>query len=561
MNKILKYIFGVVAGVAVLTSCSEEWLNTAPTDEVGTSTAFETTANITNVMNSIAETMSTQHSYYDQGFNGEGYVMNRIGEYPGPYFVYAGMGSGWAPIFNMEWLDRDSMYIYYSWNYYYTLISIANDILAYVDAAEGTEAEKQFLKAQALTYRAYSYWRLCTIHACRWIDSNNGAADGVVLRLEPTTGDCPIASLKDCYDQILLDVKTAVELFDQSGMDRPATDVWQPNKAVANAVWARAALEIQDWDTAAAKAVEARANYPLMDNAAYGAGFATPTSEWIWGSYGDPSEQLYYWSFGTQYSYNGYYAGASSYGAGSIERNVINQIPDTDFRKNLFIHEGIFAAAGIDYETLLADYCYSDGCIEPYNYDETTGKPVSYNAAGAVILDHIAKYAGINTEENPAYYSDYVYVGAHLKFGVIAQPGVSYLPFIRSSEMYLIEAEAEYRKGASGAAKAQAALVALNKTSGRNPEYTCTKTGDELFEEIKLYRALELWGEGFSWFDYKRWGIGFTRLPFGAGGSFNVANAGTYGPNDFNNWIYKIPKIETDYNKGIKNPGSEEVEE
>ena len=101
MNKIIKYLFGVVAGVAMLTSCSEDYLNTAPTDQVGTATAFETTANVANVINGMAEIMSTQHSYYGQGFNGEAYVMNRIGEYPGPYYVYAGMGSGWAPIFNM----------------------------------------------------------------------------------------------------------------------------------------------------------------------------------------------------------------------------------------------------------------------------------------------------------------------------------------------------------------------------------------------------------------------------------------------------------------------------
>lgn len=555
MNKIIKYVFGVVAGVAVLTSCSEDYLNTAPTDQVGTSTAFETTANITNVMNGIAEIMSTQHSYYGQGFNGEAYVMNRIGEYPGPNFVYAGMGSGWAPIFNMAWLDRDSQYIYYSWYYYYSIISNANDIIAYVDAAEGLETEKQFLKAQALTYRAFAYWRLCTIHACRWIDSNNGEADGVVLRLDTATGDCPLSSLKECYDQIFKDLDDAVKLYDQSGMDRPANAVWQPNKAVANAVWARAALEVQDWDTAAAKAVEARANYPLMDNAAYGAGFATPTSEWIWGSYGDSTEQLWYYSFGTQYAYNGYYAGtAYSYGAGSIERNIINQIPDTDFRKNLFVHEGVFAAAGVDLQTLIDNYCYADGLVYPYGGGaDGTG----FNDAWKAGIAHIEKYAGINDEANPAYGTGYFYVNSHLKFGVFAQPGVSYIPFIRSSEMYLIEAEAEYRKGASGAAKAQAALVALNATSGRNPGYTCTKTGDELFEEIKLYRAFELWGEGFSWFDYKRWGLGFTRKAFGQGGSFNVANAMEFKPNECNNWVYKIPKLETDYNKGINANGAE----
>ena len=66
-----------------------------------------------------------------------------------------------------------------------------------------------------------------------------------------------------------------------------------------------------------------------------------------------------------------------------------------------------------------------------------------------------------------------------------------------------------------------------------------------------------MWGEGFSWFDYKRWGLGFTRKAFGQGGSFNVANAMEFKPNECNNWVYKIPKLETDYNKGINANGAE----
>jgi DNA repair protein RecN (Recombination protein N) len=49
---------------------------------------------------------------------------------------------------------------------------------------------------------------------------------------------------------------------------------------------------------------------------------------------------------------------------------------------------------------------------------------------------------------------------------------------------------------------AQKALEELNQT--RQPGYTCTKTGDDLFKEIVNYRELELWGEGFNWFDYVR---------------------------------------------------------
>ena len=79
------------------------------------------------------------------------------------------------------------------------------------------------------------------------------------------------------------------------------------------------------------------------------------------------------------------------------------------------------------------------------------------------------------------YQAGYMYLGGQLKFFVFDTPGVSYLPFIRSSEMVLVEAEANYFL--SNEAAARDALIELNATSGRNPEYTCNKTGDALWND------------------------------------------------------------------------------
>ena len=101
-------------------------------------------------------------------------------------------------------------------------------------------------------------------------------------------------------------------------------------------------------------------------------------------------------------------------------------------------------------------------------------------------------------------------------------------------------------------AAAQAALVALNKTSGRDPEYTCTKTGTELLNEIKLYRRVELWGEGFDWFDMKRWKDTLVRHNPNEGGNFLATLAVTIKPEEKNEWRFVIPTRETDYNKAVK---------
>lgn len=220
----------------------------------------------------------------------------------------------------------------------------ANIILANIDNAEGTEAERNFVKASALTFRAYAFEKLVHYYCWRWQDSNNGASQGIVLRLDESTGGQGYATLAETYAQIYKDLDEAIMLFEQSGMDRNASQVWMPNINVAHAIYARAALTKQDYTKALTEAKLARQNYPLMSNAEYHAGFCNPTSEWIFGSFGSAQENNWYWSYGTQYACNGYYANAAgaANGAGSIGRELINRIPNNDARKALFLTEDKF---------------------------------------------------------------------------------------------------------------------------------------------------------------------------------------------------------------------------
>ncbi len=59
----------------------------------------------------------------------------------------------------------NSIYDAYAWYYYYTIAGNANTILANIDNAEGTEAERDFVKASALTFRAYAFENWYTIIA------------------------------------------------------------------------------------------------------------------------------------------------------------------------------------------------------------------------------------------------------------------------------------------------------------------------------------------------------------------------------------------------------------
>ena len=540
MKKIINKLFAgsLLAGMMLVSSCAGDYLDTAPTDSTGATDAVGTTANAMKALNGIAKIMTTQHSYFGGGFAGENNIMIQYESYPSENYNYNYYASGWSPIFNQEFHTRtNSIYDAYAWYYYYTIAGNANTILANIDNAEGTEAERNFVKASALTFRAYAFEKLVHYYCWRWQDSNNGASQGIVLRLDESTGGQGYATLAETYAQIYKDLDEAIMLFEQSGMDRNASQVWMPNINVAHAIYARAALTKQDYTKALTEAKLARQNYPLMSNAEYHAGFCNPTSEWIFGSFGSAQENNWYWSYGTQYACNGYYANAAgaANGAGSIGRELINRIPNNDARKALFLTEDKFPG-----------YNFNDGSAMDLGYG-ILGMGDDEKKADA-LWEEAAAYCqkmAVSGLEAP-YQAGYMYLGGQLKFYVFDTPGVSYLPFIRSSEMVLVEAEANYFLNDETAARA--ALVELNATSGRNPEYTCDKSGEALWNEIMDYRELELWGEGFAWSDYKRWNRDIVRHSFAEGGNAHISVAKTIPASGINKWTWDVPLNETDYN-------------
>ena len=540
MKKIINKLFAgsLLAGMMLVSSCAGDYLDTAPTDSTGATDAVGTTANAMKALNGIAKIMTTQHSYFGGGFAGENNIMIQYESYPSENYNYNYYASGWSPIFNQEFHTRtNSIYDAYAWYYYYTIAGNANTILANIDNAEGTEAERNFVKASALTFRAYAFEKLVHYYCWRWQDSNNGASQGIVLRLDESTGGQGYATLAETYAQIYKDLDEAIMLFEQSGMDRNASQVWMPNINVAHAIYARAALTKQGYTKALTEAKLARQNYPLMSNAEYHAGFCNPTSEWIFGSFGSAQENNWYWSYGTQYACNGYYANAAgaANGAGSIGRELINRIPNDDARKALFLTEDKFPG-----------YNFNDGSAMDLGYG-ILGMGDDEKKADA-LWEEAAAYCqkmAVSGLEAP-YQAGYMYLGGQLKFYVFDTPGVSYLPFIRSSEMVLVEAEANYFLNDETAARA--ALVELNATSGRNPEYTCDKSGEALWNEIMDYRELELWGEGFAWSDYKRWNRDIVRHSFAEGGNAHISVAKTIPASGVNKWTWDVPLNETDYN-------------
>jgi hypothetical protein len=216
------FAFGAVAG-----SCSSDYLDTNPTSSVGTVTTFATTENVKLAVNGIAETMATQHYAYS-GTCGEGEIKMKFGEYPGPNYYYNRYASGWATVMNGNlMINANSFYSSYCWYYYYSIIGSANSIIMHVDEAKGTDADKQFLKAQALTFRAYGYEQLIQFYTKRWQDTK-GSDVIIPLRLDESTGELAASATSEVYKQVYTDLNDAIDLFTKSGEDRSGSDVWLP---------------------------------------------------------------------------------------------------------------------------------------------------------------------------------------------------------------------------------------------------------------------------------------------------------------------------------------------
>ncbi len=511
MKKILKISIAALSGAMLLVSCSKDYMNTTPTSSTATATIFESTKNAALAINGICKLMTRQY-LGSQGFNGEGTIKLYTGEYPGDNF-FTNL-PGWASVINATLHDsKTSTYNYYNWYYYYMLIGNANAIIANIDNATGEDNEKQFIKAQALSFRAYSYMMLLQVYSVRWSDSSNGSADGVVLRLDTSTDEMPLSTMAECYKQIYADLDEAISLFTSSELTPDSGDNFSPSIDMAYATYARAALNRQDYSTALAMAAKARANHPLMSNAEYKQGFSTPNKEWIWSCYGAADETLYYYSYFAYVSYNSSASAVRTYPK-CISKEVYDKIPETDLRRGMF--------------------------LDPKDY--------SYTKSSGLAGKDLDAYA---RSLYPKIYSTAkVYAYMNFKFANVEQPGVGNLNNFRSAEMYLIEAEANYFLKDEKAA--QNSLNALTRDSGRDAAYNCTATGTDLLEEIKLYRRIELFGEGFNWFDLKRWGDSLKRSSPDDGGNYLAVLAVSYDAKDKNNWTWIIPSRETDYNKLIK---------
>ena len=439
MKRVFKYTFlGLLAGGMLLTtSCSEERIETSPTQSMSGQGLLANGNAALVALNGIYREM------YTAGWSTTGNThqcfgitaYNLCADVMGEDHIMGAQGSGWFwydCLYNVKgFYDRSTWRSYDLWYAYYNWIANANYIIAAEETMEGTSSEVNYAIGQAYAIRAYSYFMLSQYFA-RTLKGHESEMC-VPIYTEPTTPETkgqPRATNAEVYAQIDSDIQKAVSLLQGTEQQNSA----HIGYAVALGIQARIALVENDWQTAktAAKAAIAASGCSVLPTASFTGMNNASAANVMWGA-GIIADQVgMYASFFAHMDFE-----ADKYGSSApklINKELYAKMNPTDTRRNWWV-SGVSSAG---------------------------------------LLQEKFKFADVST-----WMGDYI--------------------FMRVEEMYLTAAEAECRLGDEAAAKEDLMAVmslrdpdystnktgtALGKTSA-----TADETGS-LLEEILIQRRI-----------------------------------------------------------------------
>jgi hypothetical protein len=543
MSHILKTSF-LVFFILFMTSCEEEFLERTPTDAISATDALASVENMQLVLNGVHRGMYSQsqtifpggntaianeHWYVPQGDNLSGILIHSANA----------NNLGWRD--NAQWnghtiptaLSNEIM-----WYHRYNIIAHANLLINGIAESDFADTpERSEVLGQAYAYRAYAYLSLVQHFAKGYLIGNPASDPGVPLlfKTESPFTSQPRSTVQQIYDQIKLDLDASIKAFG-SGTGRTgggAAAKSQLNINVAHGIKARMALSTGDWATAASSASAARVGFPLMGEADWLSGFNTNNlPEVIWGSNVIGAETTFFRSY--FYLICNTFNGSQNRGNPKIaDRRMVDAIPATDFRRKAFLanapNTNNSASNGIG------------GFSRNTNPLYTT--QAQFNAAVASIKSTYGMTSGHNTHPY-----------MHVKF-LNANPGSidpDDIIYMRTAEMYLIEAEAQAMQGNISAAQTALQGLVSKRDTGFNASAFTTQNA--LMAQIKFQRHLELWGEGFGYTDKIRWDEGIDHAANGGSGASEVLYQRAYQvekPSVNNDWIFKIPQAEINANPNL----------
>lgn len=502
MKKLI-YILSLV-GLLGFNSCADE-LNTEPTDKVSGSTIFEDVTSAKSAINGVYRLLYTAgwSSSWATENNGQTGIQLLADLMAEDHLMYS-QGQGW--FYEDYRLNVHADYTHKSgrsyavWNFYYTIISNVNYIIAAEETMGGDPQERDNIVGQAYAMRAFCYFYLIQLYQQTY--EGHEDAPGVPVYTEPTAAGSegkPRGTVQETYDQINSDINRAIELLEGKSQGH----ISNVDYYVANGFKARIALVQHDYATAAAAAAEAlkKNGLKLASISELGGNNDTGVSDVMWGCEITTDQTSGFAGFFSHMDADatGMYASTAQK---CISSGLYNLIPDTDTRKAAWFREPLA----------------KDG----------TGSMVSYCQLKFKMADYTT------------WTGDYL--------------------LMRAEEMVLIKAEAECHQGQYSEARATISQLGdlrdtnfaerLASRTDANTYNTNTNAPlKTLMDEILFQRRVELWGEAGRIFDLQRLGLGYNRVYEGSNHTETVSTKNTDVASPL--FIFPLPQSELDGNENI----------
>ena len=467
MKTVSKYFFLAVAACLSLTAC-ESMMDLHPegatkTDALKQDAYNKIPANAAAEINAIYAQMIALYAGGTTGHNDFGVAScMMLLESEGQDWIGPNTGYNWFAYSDFYARNYNATVNLLMWNTYYKTIAACNMVCASTDP-ETTNPDLMANLGQARAVRAYCYSILAQLYQFTY-NAENASKPCVPIVHESLTAEQqaanPRASLQEVYDFIMADLNYAIPALEGwARADKAAAD-----QAVAYGLRARVNMLLGNYADAAEDAkmaiqVSGAQPYTLAD-------VSKPTfchaehNSVIWANMIVESNDVVQtgiinWPSHMSSLYKDGYTGVGTYR--EISSDLYSKISPTDVRKGWWLNENLESP----------------------------------------LLDHPA-YAGWKGNGVPY---------ANVKFGVPDDDMNNLVAdadwtLMRYEEMLLIQAEGLARSNQEAAAKA---LLEGWVKANRDANYTC-KASDEagLVEEIWMQRRIELWGEGFAWFDLNR---------------------------------------------------------
>ncbi|HBE41295.1 MAG TPA: RagB/SusD family nutrient uptake outer membrane protein [Bacteroidales bacterium] len=436
-----------------LAGCEKEYLERVPTSSLAEKDLLSTVGGNHTLLHGIHR--STYAFYGTHGRYGQRAV-DLVIDLLGEDLYQSERGYGWFVSWYqyIEHRNINSGDLEWVWSYYYDIVDNANIILANIDNASDAAlnpARVQFIKANALTYRAFSFYQLVQLYALRYDIGGTNSHQGIPVYTEPTQEGKARSTVAEVYTRINADLDEAISLFTASNYSR--VNVSEINIRVAQGLKARVALTTGQYSTAETMAKTARTGHSLVPATKYGYGWnKADNSEWMWGAILITEQQT---SYASCFSHiDPYFGGYATLGNHKLMSTVVyDYMSATDERKKVF-------------KTIAG---------KPRVGKKFTGNG-GYEATG---------------QSN--WTNDYLYM--------------------RAAEMFVIEAEAIARQGGRDD-EAQTVLFNLVSQRDPS-YVKSVLTGNDLIQDILMQRRCELWGEGSRFFDLKRLNLDLNRENLG----------------------------------------------